>query len=52
MITYAVQTVQAVQRVQDGGLFGDGFGVGAILLIAGMILSVAARVGGWASSPG
>ena len=31
----------AAQAAQDGGLFGDGFGVGTILLIAGMVLSVA-----------
>ena len=31
----------AAQAAQDGGLFGDGFGVGTILLVAGMVLSVA-----------
>ena len=38
MITYAAQ---AVQSAQDGGLFSDGFGVGTILMVVGMILAVA-----------
>jgi hypothetical protein len=42
MITYAAQSVQSAQ---DGGLFSDGFGVGTILMVVGMILAVAAVSG-------
>jgi len=30
-----------MQAAQDAGLFGDGFGLGTILLIVGMVVSVA-----------